>query len=280
MIRLLLIIFLLGASNIQAQSNLIFNKRFVQCEDKWIAFKMDKDSNYVFGFIYIDEQAGLTFNQEGTFKFNSDNSVIVKKDQEYNVKVRLEPNYVKVAIIPESMYLDLQIDSFPDWLISYKSNMDSISRLYKWGYMYNGWNECEKALEFLLKAHSIDPNFKGVAVELAYSYNCLKEYLKAEEVLEKAILTEPNNAYINKEYIYTLIHKNDINKAISQYKKSIKNKIENTYNAENCFNILGYFYMQKDLKSLKKWEKEFLKWPNRDPKMLKYIKMMKEEIEK
>ncbi len=35
-----------------AQLNLRFDKRFVECEDKWVAFKMNEDSSYTFGFIY------------------------------------------------------------------------------------------------------------------------------------------------------------------------------------------------------------------------------------
>lgn len=252
--RFSLMIFLLTAFNLQAQTNLTFNKRFVECEDKWVAFKIDKDSTNSYGFIYIDEEAGLTFNYEGKFKLKPDNTYLIEKNKEANIKVRLEPNNVTVAIIPESMYKDLQIDSIPEWLKYYKTNLNSVSRLYKWGFMYNGWNECNKALEFLLKVKSIDANYKGLAVELAYSYNCLNDYNKASEVLEGAIKDDPTNAYINKEYIYTLINKKEIDKSIEQYNKSIKLNVENTYNAENCFNILGYYYKQKDNKNFNIWK--------------------------
>src|SRR5690349_6823667 len=107
--------------------------------------------------------------------------------KETNVKVRLEPNNVKVAIIPSTMYKDLQIEEFPEWLKYYKTDTASIKRLYDWGYMYNGWNMCGKALTFLERAKIVDPNYKGLNVELAFSYNCLRQFEKAEKVLESDV---------------------------------------------------------------------------------------------
>ena len=112
--------------------------------------------------------------------------------------------------------------------------------------MYNGWNECQKALPFLLKAKTIDPNFKGLNVELAYSYNCLKEYSKAIEVLEEEIKKKPKDAYINKEYIYSVSKTNAIEKATTQYYISIKEIDDNSYNAETCFNIMQFYYKQNE----------------------------------
>jgi tetratricopeptide (TPR) repeat protein len=276
----ILLIFLVAGLNLQAQTKLTFNKRNIECEDQWVAYKMNEDSSHTYGFIYIDEQAGLTLNVEGKFKLKPDNTYLIEKDKEFAVKVRLEPNNTKIAIIPESMYQDLQIDTVPEWLKYYKTNVDSISRLYKWGYMYNGWNLCEKALDYLLKAKVINPNYEGLAVEIAYSYNCLNEFDEALEVLKEAIKKDPKNAYVNKEYIYTLVRKEEIEMAVELYKKSIDLKIEDTYNAENCFNILGYFYKQKDSKNFKLWKKELKKWPNTNEQITKYVIMMEDDLKK
>jgi tetratricopeptide (TPR) repeat protein len=276
--KFLIPIFSLIAFNFIAQTNLTFDKRFVECEDNWVTFNEDKDSTYSYGFIYIDEEAGLTFNLEGKFKVKPSYVYEVEKNKEASVKFRLEPNNVKVAVIPASMYKDLQIDSIPDWLKFYKNNLNSAKRLYTWGYMYNGWNECEKGLEFLLKAKSVDPNFDGLAVELAFSYNCLNEFDKALNVLGFAINEEPSNEYINKEYIYTLIKTMEIDRAIVQYNKSIELNIKNTHNAENCFNILGYYYKKRDQKNFKFWEKELKKWPNDNEQITEYVGLMKKDM--
>ena len=75
------------------------------------------------------------------------------------MKVRLQPNRTAIAEIPESKFKGLNIEKTPSWLASYKTDESSIERLYRWGYMYNGWSECEKALTFLEKADKINPNF-------------------------------------------------------------------------------------------------------------------------
>ena len=276
----LFLFFLLSSFKLTAQVNLKFDKRFVESEDKWVAFRMNEDSSYTYGFIYIDEQAGLTFNREGNFKVNKDNSFTVVKLKEANIKVRLNPNNVKVAFLPETIYKELQIQPIPEWLKYYKNDTTSAKRLYKWGYMYNGWGECSKALSYLIKAKEIDTNYEGLNVELAFSFNCLKEYDKAEQILEEEIKLHPTNAYVNKEYIYTISKTKYIDKATKQYLKSLKTIKEKTYNAENCFNILQFYYNEKDLNNFNIWYKELEKWPIDNPMITEYANKMKVEISK
>jgi tetratricopeptide (TPR) repeat protein len=274
---LFILITILGFK-IHAQLNLEFDKRFVECEDKWVAFRMDKDSSYNFGFIYIDAEAGLTLNQEGSFKMNAMGKLEVKKVKEANVKYRLQANRVTVALIPKNLFEELEISETPEWLKQYKTDLNTAERNYKWGYMYNGWNECEKALPFLLKAKELDPNTNGLAVELAFSYNCLSDYEKAVKILEEATDEFPKDAYINKELIYSLTKLKEIEKAKEQFYKSIKLVSENTYNAENCFNIMQYYYIEKDAKNFNVWYGELKKWPNENEQITIYAKKMKAEL--
>ena len=57
------------------------------------------------------------------------------------MKYRLQPNNNLVALIPESKLKELYVDKVPDWLKNYKHNENSIARLFRWGFLYNGWNE-------------------------------------------------------------------------------------------------------------------------------------------
>jgi tetratricopeptide (TPR) repeat protein len=276
--KIILILFSLISLQLQAQVELTFDKRFVECEDKWVAFQMDEDGLYSFGFIYIDTEAGLTLNSEGTFKRLEDGSFELNKLEEGNIKIRLVPNNVQVAIIPKDLFELLEIEETPEWLQHYKTDLNTVERHYKWGYMYNGWNECQKALPFLLKAKAIDPDFEGLIVEIAYSYNCLKEYSKATELLETEIIKKPKDAYINKEYIYSITKTNNIEKAIKQYYKSQKEIKENPYSAENCFNILQFYYNEGDKKKFNKWYKELVKLPVRSDQVKKYADLMKSRM--
>lgn len=66
---------------------------------------------------------------------------------------------------------------------------------------------------------------------------------------------------MNKEYIYTLTKNKKIDKATEQFNSSIKTIKDKQYNAENCYNILQYFYFQKDKTNFNKWYDELLKHP-------------------
>lgn len=276
--KIILILVSIVSFHLQAQVDWDFDKRFVECEDKWVAFQMNEDSTYNFGFIYIDSQAGLTLNSEGTFKIMDDGSFVVSKIEGANIKARLQPNNVKVAIIPNDEFKALEIPEIPEWLKQYKTDINTAERQYKWGYMYNGWNQCQKALPFLLKARTIDPDFKGLTVEIAYSYNCLKEYSQAIVILEDEIKKRPNDAYITKEFIYSVSKTNDIEKAITQYSKSIETIEDETYNAENCFNIMQFYYKQGDKKNFNKWFKELKRWPNENKQIDKYANQYKKDL--
>lgn len=278
--KYLFIILALVATNLKAQTILKFDKRFVECEDKWVAFQKDKDSTYSYGFIYIDSQAGLTLNYEGNFTISPTGQYLSNKIDTVNIKVRLEPNNVLVAFIPESKYEELEIKPIPDWLKYYKTDTASVERLYKWGFMYNGWNECAKALQFLEKAQEIDPKFDGLEVELAYSYNCLGQFDKAIEVLQNALETNPTDAYINKEFIYALTKTGQLDKASERCKIAIKKCPDKSYNGENCYNLLHEYYLKNDKENFNLWLKETKKWTKNNPEMTYSISVMEKNLKK
>ncbi len=270
----------LVAVRLNAQTTLSFDKRFVQSEDKWVAFPPGEDSSYVYGFIYIDEQAGLTLNYEGRFKISPTGTFVPEKLESTSMKVRLEPNDVLVAFIPESKFQELRVAAAPEWLKYYKTDTNSVARLYRWGFMYNGWSECARALTYLQIARQIDPGYKGLSAELAFSYNCLEQYSDAEAILEKEIQINPSDAYVNKEYIYTLVKSNNIDKAVKQFNISLETMKDKQYHAENCYNILQYYFTQKNKTNFSKWYIEFQKHPNENKIMVQYADKMNRELNK
>ena len=278
--KYLLLVSVLFITTVQAQTILKFDKRFVECEDKWVAFQMDKYSWYAYGFIYIDAQAGLTFNYEGNFKISANGIFIPTKLDSTNFKVRLKPNNVQVAFIPESKFEELKISAIPDWLKYYKKDTASIERLYRWGYMYNGWGECEKGLTYLQKAEKIDPDFKGLSVELAFSYNCLSQYDKAISVLQKALKTDPNDSYTNKELIYAQIKSGQLAEASESCKRALLVCTDKTYNGENCYNLLYTYYLKKDKVNFNLWLAETKKWTSSNENITRSIKEMENELSK
>ncbi|WP_162147778.1 tetratricopeptide repeat protein [Flavobacterium saliperosum] len=277
--KLILIILLFSTIYCVAQDKLNFNTKFTQSEDKWVAFPADSLGSHIFGFIYIDSQAGLTFDYSGSFKINSNGKFILKKkEMEGSIKHRLQPNNTLVAIIPESHFTELEVSKFPEWLKYYKEDENTIERLYKWGYMYNGWGECAKALEFLEKANKINPDYKGLRVELGFSYNCLGQSQNAINILKAALKIEPKDAYIYKELLYSQIHNNQLNDAITTYDKIVAEIADKTYNAENAYNILAGYFSQKNLEKFNEWIKKTQ--IDKDKRFGHYVERLKKELDK
>lgn len=279
-----LILLTLYTANLKAQNLLKFDKRNVQCEDKWISYQMDKDSTYTFGFIYIDSQAGLTFNYEGKFKIEKDGKFKKLKSEIGNevgfIKSRLQPNRIAIAEIPEAKFKELHIEKTPNWLKAYKTDENSVDRLYRWGYMYNGWNECEKALTYLEKADKIDPKFKGLQTELAFSYNALGKFDKAELALKKAIKENPKDCYTYKELAYTYTKQVNFEKVGETYEKMTKICSEQNFILETAYNLAYEYFKAKDKIKFKKWKTEAEKWSESENQYTKNLNLMEAELNK
>lgn len=276
----LFILLLICTTTAHAQDLLVFNKRYVESEDRWVAFEKDSSNSLMYGFIYIDPQAGLTLNYEGSFTISPNGTFIPKKIDSVGFKVRLQPNNILVAFIPENKFAELKIQAVPEWLQYYKKDSGSITRLFRWGYMYNGWNECAKALTYLQKAQQIDPRFDGLLTEIAFSYNCLEQYDKAIAILKDALTLKPTDAYTYKELIYAYINSGQLDKAAESCKQAIELCPDRSFNGENCFNLLGAYYKRKDKKSFKEWLPATKKWLEGNKYILDRVKAMEDELEK
>jgi len=267
-------------TTVQAQDFLIFDKPYVQSEDRWVAFDKDSSNTYMYGFIYIDAQAGLTLNYEGNFTITPNGTFVPKKQDSVGFKVRLKPNDVLVAFIPPNKFEELKITAVPEWLKYYKTDTASVERLFRWGYMYNGWNECAKALTYLERAQKINPQQDGLLTEMAFSYNCLQQYDKAVLVLQDALKLKPTDAYTYKELVYAFVKSGQLDKAAASCKKAIEVCADRSFNGENCYNLLSTYYRQKDKPNFNAWLAETKKWLAGNEELLRNVKLMEEGFAK
>lgn len=257
--KYLFIILSLLSLNSLAQINLDFNKRPIDCMDKWVVYPANAETGYAYGFIYLDPNAGLTLHYEGNFKVDSQNQIINQK-LENSTKIRLKANPIKIALLPESKFDDLQTIAVPIWLKYYQSDENNINKLYSLGFAYNEWNECAKALGYLEQAYTINPQFKGLAAEMAFSYNCLNQFSSAINILKKELLHYPTDAYLYKELIYAQLNNGDIERGAETCEKALKVCFQKDYHAENCYNVLHKFYTVKNKTQFANWLPIAKKW--------------------
>ncbi|MGF1925821.1 MAG: tetratricopeptide repeat protein, partial [Bacteroidia bacterium] len=238
-------------------------------------------STYTFGFVYLDNLAGLTFHLEGTFRRDA-NKFIVKKQPITNVvKQRLGPNDMKVAIIPKVRFEELKVDEFPEWLKTYKGNDTlSVARLYMLGVTYNQWRESNKALYYLDRASIKDPGYKGLSYEYAFAYNATKQYKKAIEVLDKAFVLNPNDCNLLKEQMFAQMNLKEVDKAIETCVKAFQSCPQRNVKSEMLYNICYHYFKQKNKREFKKWTDEARKFFSPSDEALKVIAKMEAEIER
>lgn len=154
-------------------SELKFDTKYFNVVDKWVVFpKKDTDSTYAYGFIYLDNAAGFTFNYETKFQIIEQELINIKRDSTVGfMKYRLEPNTSLVSVLTENQITALNLPEVPEWLAIYKENSDQVDYLIHEGYHFNHVGACALALKPLLKAYEIDPHFDGLEFELAFAYN-------------------------------------------------------------------------------------------------------------
>jgi tetratricopeptide (TPR) repeat protein len=276
-------VLLLISSNAFSQSELKFDKISVECEDKWVAFHDEKNDNYNFGFIYIDNTAGLTLNYEGIFKIDDSGKFILQEFKEPKktdqIKIRLKPNKMPVAEIPESKFQELGLVKTPEWLKYYKEGENTASYLYNKGFLLNEYNQLERALICLEKADKIDSNYKGLQTELAFTYNALKRYDKAEVALKKALKENPKDCYTMKELAYTYCNSDNLKQSGDIYQK-MKSCEEKLFIEETAYNIAHKYYEKKDKINFEKWSAESKKWATKDSRYSNNLDIMKTELDK
>ncbi len=260
-------------SSAQDVAALKFDKKYIKCENKWIA-QANKDSTFTYGFIYIDSQAGLTLDIAGTFIIEK-NVFIPTPRENSAIKIRVPVNNNLITIIPNNRLKELKVKEVPDWLQIYKGNLPSAERFYRIGFVFNAWQECDSALKYLEMAKLIDPNFKALSAEFAYAYNALKQYDKAVVVLKKALMEAENDCYLNKELVYAQMNLGLTEDAKASAIKGIAECKDNSIKAEMAYNIAYLYFKLKDKEKFDDWATETTKWIKPEHPLIKSLAELK-----
>jgi len=281
----LTIITLLLISNIGYSQNkltdLNFDTKYYDAVDSWVVFpKKATDSTFAYGFIYIDQMAGITLRYGGTLKIEKDKFVSTEKVTNSMVIHRLTKNTSNVYVFNDKQISELDLQKEPEWLETYKSNENTAEYLKDIGNHLNHAGAVEKALVPLLKAYEIEPHLKGLEFELSFAYNALKKFNKAIEILEKAIENNPNDYQFYRELGYSYMNLEQIKEAEKTYLKGIKISTNDFEKSEMCVNMAQAYFIKKDEKKFNKWAENTLKYAKEGSQYAKYIEHFKKDWNK
>ncbi len=249
-----------------------FNTKYYEAVDKWVAFpKSEEGTSYSFGFLYIDADAGFTFDYESDFMITENGLKKLPRAFQESLKSRLAPTTADVAVLTNEQINQLELLTEPKWLKFYKEDDGKPSYLKQIGYHYNHVGASHLALNPLLKAYSMEPHFNGLEFELAYAYNALKQFDEAIIILEKAIQNNPNNFYFYRELGYALKYTGKIEIADNVYQKGISISENDFEKSEMAVNMAQAYFELRNREKFDEWAKLTRKYAEKGSRYAQFI---------
>ncbi|MEO6149378.1 MAG: tetratricopeptide repeat protein [Mucilaginibacter sp.] len=242
-----------------------FNQRYTQCEKKWVVLsKADTANDYSYGYIYIDSQAGFTYQLAGKLKIDAggkyvgDTSIFTGT----SVKYRIAPTWKNVALLPAAHFKELNIKGEPHWVKNYYTYTDTVLHNYRWGWIYNDLHQCDIALIYLLDAYKRNPEFNGLEFEIVFAYNELRRHDDAISFLEASLKRHPDNVLSYRELGYAYLNKGEYDKAIYHYKQGIEkcSKEQADVKSEMAFNMADAYKKAGNEQENRNWLVKAKEW--------------------
>lgn len=236
------------------ESDFVFDQEYYQCENKWVVFPKDEESNtHMTGVVYLDRGAGFTFSYEGDILQENGEYIFTPKSKESRIIYRIPIRYGKLARLPEAMMVKMNIPNEPEWLHIYRNGEDETEELIVRGYHFNHVGGSEFAIPILLQAYLRDPHAKNLEFELSYAYNATKQYAEAINILERALKNAPDDYMFHRELGYAFKGLGKIQEAEKIYKKGISLSTNKVQQAEMAFNMAGAYYYTKNKLKFNEW---------------------------
>lgn len=275
----LLVCYSLSCFSLDKDGEFVFDTHFYDALNRWVIFpKSDDDSTYLMGFIYLDQQAGFTFQLNSHVKLCRAKLVKDGEDQPYHVKIRLGNNTANVAVLSDEQLNELELAIIPEWLSVYNSDRDSALYLKDVGKHLNGLGLSSVAIDYLSQAYSKDPTTKGLAFEIAYAYNATKQFERAISFLENAILESPNEAYLYRELGFAYVHFGDLGKAERIYSKVVELTQDSRMKSEVAINMVQAFFVEKDKNKFDYWANKLREFSKDTNLYIDYLDQFEKEF--
>jgi len=206
----------------EAAAALLYNVHLSDCEDRWVAlYHQPGDSDYTYGFVYIDPQAGFTLQYGGRFTVDTAGDYRQAPNpippEKMNLKIRLEGKNGGAALLPPRALTQLGLPEKPDWLKSYEDKADPVTHKVSWGFFYNDIGDSRRAIDYLESAYSEKPDAPRVVFELTFAYNAVGRPADAIRVSKSEFAKNPKDELLCREMAFAYLTLKSYNLAAEQY---------------------------------------------------------------
>jgi tetratricopeptide (TPR) repeat protein len=257
-----------AAESLPQSVALSYDSHMSDYENRWVAlYHKPDDSNYTYGFVYIDPQAGFTLHIAGSFTIDSEGkyhpvSNPLASDQ-YVVKIRLDGNGVAAALPPDAL-AQLGLPEKPDWLKSYEDKADPVTHKVNWGSFYNGIGDSRRAIDYLESAYKERPDTPKLMFELAYAYNALGRPEDAIRVSKPEFAKNPKEELLCREMAFAYVGLKRYKEAAKQYEACIalcgNSESERAEKSELAMNLSSAYAALNDTTDRDAWLEKAKRW--------------------
>ncbi len=267
------------ATYVQKSAGLIYDAHMSDCENRWVAlYHKPEDSDYTYGFVYIDPQAGFTLHYVGRFTIDNDGNYHVAPNplppDKLSLKIRLDQNGI-AALLPARGLKQLQLPEKPDWLKYYEDHADPITHQVNWGFFYNGIGDSRRAVDFLEAAYREKPDAPRVVFELAYAYNALQRPEDAIRVSKDEFRKNPKNELLCREIAFAYLHAKSYQDAVEQYQSCIvlcdDSESGRAEKSELAMNLSAAFERLGDTQNQGAWLEKAKTWAPKGSPVYRYF---------
>src|SRR5580658_4270537 len=268
-----------GSNPLWKAAGLTYDVHMSDCEDRWVAlYHRPEDSDYTYGFVYIDPQAGFTLHFGGRFTIDADGKYHPAPNpippDKMTLKIRLDQNGI-AALLPPRGLAQLALPEKPDWLKFYEDKADSVTHKIKWGSFYNGIGDSRRAIDYLESAYKERPDAPKLVFELTYAYNALGRPEDAIRVSKSEFAQNPQDELLCREMAFAYLHLKSYKEAATQYQACIAlcgdSESQMAEKSELAMNLSSTYKALADTPNSEAWLEKAKHWAPKGSPVYKYF---------
>ena len=268
-----------GSDPMWKAAGLNYDLHMSDCENRWVAlYHKPEDTDYTYGFVYIDPQAGFTVQYGGRFTIGANGKYSLAPNpippDKMNLKIRLDQNGM-AALLPPRALGELGLPEKPDWLKSYEDKTDPVTHKVNWGSFYNGIGDSRRAIDYLESAYKEQSDAPKLVFELVYAYNAVERPEDAIRLSKSEFAKNPKDELLCREMAFAYLHLKSYKEAATQYQDCVAlcgdSESEMAEKSELAMNLSSTYKALADTPNSDAWLEKAKRWAPKGSPVYRYF---------